>query len=91
MLTLYVDAIADYPVSFPALSSAIENAICCSSSDGLKPTNRIGQMLSRFLGHVESRPWLRHRDNGNPCIVALGEGEPMFDCLCCKFRAVSCN
>src|SRR5262249_37697743 len=53
--------------------------------------NWIGPMLSRFVGHVQGRPWLRHRDNGDGCIVMLGEGKPVFESLRRQFRAVGCN
>ncbi len=73
MLILYVDPITSYAVCIRALNSVIEDMIRCSNRNGLELTDRIGQMFSRFLGHVESRPWLRYCDNHDACIVVLGE------------------
>src|SRR5262245_47351357 len=91
MLILHVDDIAGHAVCLPTLGSAIEDAIGRRCRHFLKMTNWIGPMLPRFVSHVQGRPWLRHRDNGDVCIVMLGEGKPVFESLRRQFRAVRCN
>src|SRR5215472_7567339 len=91
MLILHVDNIAGHAVCFSTLGSAIEDAIGRRCRHLFKMTNWIRPMLPRFVGHVQGRPWLRHRDNSDVCIVTLGEGKPMFKSLRRQFRAVGCN
>jgi len=91
MLILHVDDIAGHAVCLPTLGSAIEDTIGRRCRHFLKMTNWIGPMLPRFVSHVQGRPWLRHRDNGDVCIVMLGEGKPVFESLRRQFRAVGCN
>src|SRR6516162_765083 len=81
MLILHVDDIADHAVCVPTLGSAIEDTIGRRCRHFLKMTNWIGPMLPRFVSHVQGRPWLRHRDHGDVCIVMLGEGKPVFESL----------
>ena len=76
MLILHVDDIAGHPVCVPTLDSAIEDAIGRRCRQLFKMTNWIRPMLPRLVGHLQRRPWLRHRDNGDVCIVMLGEGKP---------------
>src|SRR5262245_5268056 len=91
MLILHVDDIAGHAVCVPTLDSAIEDAIGRRCRQFLKMTNWIGPWLPRLLGHLRARPWFRHRDNGDVCIVMLGEGKTVFKSLRRQFRAVGCN
>ena len=91
MLILYVDPIASQAVCIRALRSILENTSRCRSRNGLELTDRIGPTLSCLLGHFPSQPGLRYGDDGDPCIVVLGESQPMFKCLCCQFGAVGRN
>ena len=81
---LYVDAIASYPVSLPALDSVVKNALRCSRREGLELTDRIGPpIFSRLFRHFERRPWLCYRYNRDLRIFALGEAKPVFEGFCC--------
>jgi len=91
MLILHVDDIAGHAVCVSALGGAIQDAIGRRCRHFLKLTNWIGPMLPRFVGHVQGRPWLRHCDKGDVCIVMLGEGKPVLESLRRQFRAVGCN
>src|SRR5262249_40220911 len=91
MLILHVDDIAGHAVCVPTLDSAIEDAIGRRCRHLFKMTNWIRPMLPRLVGHLQGRPWLRHRDNGDVCIVMLGEGKTVFKSLRRQFRAVGCN
>jgi hypothetical protein len=76
MPILQVNAIAGHSVCGPTLSSIIKNAISRRSRDALEATDRIRLTLPRLVSHVQGRPWLGHRDDGDLCIVSLGEGKP---------------
>src|SRR5262249_20159918 len=61
MLILHVDDIAGHAVCGPTLDSAFEDAIGRRCRNLFKTTNWIRPMLPRFVGHLQGRPWLRHR------------------------------
>src|SRR5215475_333730 len=43
------------------------------------------------MGHIQRRPWRRHGNNGDTCIVLLGEGKPVLKSFGRQFGAVGSN
>jgi hypothetical protein len=91
MLIFHVDALTGYAMRSAALGSVVENVTGCGSRYFFEMTDRIAPALPCFMGNIEDRPWLGHRDDCDPGFFSLRKREAMIKGLGRQFRTIGGN